>query len=94
MERPEPSLTVMAVMSAVVVIATVALWVRMVPVWVRAIRTGRLLAKRAIYDRHRSPVMYWAGIFCMLFIALLMTGLGSGLAFETISRLSALLAPK
>ena len=45
------------------------------PIAWRAVRTGRLLGRGAVYDRQSTPKMYWFGFFGMLSVALMFTGL-------------------
>ena len=42
--------------------ATVGLFYLACPLVATALRTGKLLARGAIYDRDESPNMYWFGV--------------------------------
>ena len=50
-------------------------WLMWGPIAWRAIRTGRLLARGVIYDRHSTPRMFWFGLLCMGSIGMLGIGL-------------------
>jgi len=79
----------MVVMSAVLVMVAIGMWVTFLPIWMRAIKTGRLLARGVTYDRRDTPVRYWAGFLGMLFITMLMSALAAGMIFDTAFRDSA-----
>ena len=49
------------VFAIIIVLPLVFLWLG-APIVLTALRTGKLLARGAIYDRSAQPVMYWVGI--------------------------------
>ena len=53
----------------------IGFWLMWAPIAWRAIRTGRLLGRGAIYDRDTTPKMYWGGLICMGSLGLLLSGL-------------------
>ena len=60
-----------------ILLPLVFLWLG-APIVLTAIRTGKLLARGAIYDRSAQPVMYWLGMGCwfLLFIFLSFVSVG------------------
>jgi hypothetical protein len=53
----------------------ISYWLMWGPIAWRAVRTGRLLARGAVYDRQSTPKMFWLGLSGMGSIGLLLTGL-------------------
>jgi len=90
MERAEPSVAWMVFAVALLVATAIGMWVTFLPIWVRAVRTGRLLGRGVTYDRDNNPIMYWLGFLSVLFFTLLITGM----AFDGLCRIAwALTAP-
>jgi hypothetical protein len=55
----------------------ISFWLVWGPIAWRAVRTGRLLANRVVYDRKSTPRMYWVGLLGMGSVALMVTGLAA-----------------
>jgi hypothetical protein len=83
----ELPLAAMATIAAVAVIASIGMWITFVPVWLRAIRTGRLRVSSVTYDRHTTPVRYWLGFLGMVLITTMVSALAAGMAVDTATRL-------
>ena len=60
-----------------IILPLVFLWLG-APIVLTALRTGKLLARGAVYDRSAQPVMYWVGIgfWFLLFIFLSFVSVG------------------
>jgi hypothetical protein len=91
MEWTKPSLAMMVALTAVMFVTSSSLWIVFAPIWWRAVRTGRLLARGITYDRGGTPIRYWSGFLGMFFIAMLVTALTAGVMFDTALKLGAYL---
>ncbi len=88
MKGPEVSISTLAVLSALTSAASVGMCVIFFPIWARAVRTGRLLAKWGIvYDRRTTPIKFWLGVSAMFAIIILLSFCASILLFETVFKL-------
>ena len=86
MEPAPPSPGAILAIAAVSAVTAIGLWATFAPIWWRAVRTGRLLARGRIYDRQTTPVMYWAGLISMFAITLFVTFAAIGLAVHAAAR--------
>ena len=80
----------MATIAAVAVIASIGMWITFAPNWLRAIRTGRLHASGASFDRRSTPIRYWLSFLGMLLMTTMVSVLAAGMAVDTATRLDVL----